>query len=146
MATFKELIGDSFEQHSDIDKTAYVLVVSSGRILPRLVKEFIIDVYMRGKEVNILVRIHNIILYSPSVSELDWRYIQGLPLGGGGFRGNRWVGCRIRVIWVSSMYAVVMYMLVIVAPPIVVGARSMAFLLRQHVEYLLVHTCSLPCP
>ena len=34
-AKFKELIhvhvGDSFEQHSDLDKTAYVLGVSSGR-------------------------------------------------------------------------------------------------------------------
>ena len=41
------------------------------------------------------------------------------------------------VSWVSFMYmyTVVMCMLVIVAPPIVVGAWSMAFLLRQHVEY-----------
>ena len=33
------------------------------------------------------------------------------------------------------MYTTVMCMLEIVAPPIVVGAWSMAFLLRQHVEY-----------
>ena len=36
------------------------------------------------------------------------------------------------------MYVVVMCVLVIVAPPIVVGAWSMAFLLGQHVELLLV--------
>ena len=30
-AKFKELIGDSFDQLSDIGKTAYVLGVSSGR-------------------------------------------------------------------------------------------------------------------
>ena len=48
------------------------------------------------------------------------------------------VSCRIRVglvSWVSFIYTVVMCMVVIVAPPIVVGAWSMAFLLRQHVEY-----------
>ena len=33
------------------------------------------------------------------------------------------------------MYVVVMCMLVIVAPPIVMGAWSMAFLLGQHVGY-----------
>ena len=32
-------------------------------------------------------------------------------------------------------YTVVLCVLVIVAPPIVVGVWSMAFLLRQHVEY-----------
>ena len=39
------------------------------------------------------------------------------------------------VSWVSFMYSVVMCILVIVAPPIVVGAWSMAFLLRRHVKY-----------
>ena len=35
----------------------------------------------------------------------------------------------------------VMCMLVIVAPPIVMGAWSMAFLLGQHVEYYLIMMC-----
>ena len=49
----------------------------------------------------------------------------------------RLVSCRIRVSWVSFMYryVVVMCMLVIVAPLIVMGAWSMAFLLGQHVKY-----------
>ena len=42
------------------------------------------------------------------------------------------IGCGS---WVSFTYTVVMCVLVIVAPPIVMGVWSMAFLLRQHVEY-----------
>ena len=42
--------------------------------------------------------------------------------------------CYISLL-VSSMYTVVMCMLVIVALPIVVGVCSMALLPRQHVEY-----------
>ena len=37
--------------------------------------------------------------------------------------------------WVCFMYSMVMCMLVIVVLPIVVGAWSMPFLLRQRVEY-----------
>ena len=45
------------------------------------------------------------------------------------------------------MYTVVMCLLVILAPPIVVGEWSMAFLLRQHIEYYLLrymymHICT----
>ena len=55
----------------------------------------------------------------------------GNVTGGGGLRVSR-MGKLLS--WVSFMYMVVMCMLVMVAPPIVVGAWSMAFLLRQHVE------------
>ena len=55
--------------------------------------------------------------------------LAGLSLGVGGSGLVRWVSCRVRVSWVSFM---VMCMLAIVAPPIVVGAWSMVFLLREH--------------
>ena len=49
-------------------------------------------------------------------------------------------------------YIVVMCMLVIVAPPIVMGSWSMAFLLGQHVEYywisciyIYIYTCTCTC-
>ena len=51
-----------------------------------------------------------------------WLEMQGLSQGVEGSGLVRWVSCRIRVGWVCFMYTVVMCMLVIVAPPIVVGA------------------------
>ena len=51
---FKELIGDSFEQVSDIDKTAYVLGSElweeNFEDMLRLVKEFIVDVWEVRKQ------------------------------------------------------------------------------------------------
>ena len=53
-AKFKELIGDSFEQLSDIDKTAYVLGSElweeNFEDTLRLVKEFIVDVWEVKKQ------------------------------------------------------------------------------------------------
>ena len=53
-AKFKELIGDSFEQLSDIDKTAYVLGSElwdeNFEDMLRLVKEFIVDVWEVRKQ------------------------------------------------------------------------------------------------
>ena len=58
----KELIGDSFEQLSDIDKTAYVLGSEfweeNFEDMLRLLKEFIIGVAMGGKEAETLWRGH----------------------------------------------------------------------------------------
>ena len=53
-----------------------------------------------------------------------WLEMQGLSLGVEGSGLVRWVRCRIRVIWVSFMYAVVVCMLVIVALPIVMGVAN----------------------
>ena len=128
----KELIGDSFEQLSDIDKTVYVLGSElweeNFEEMLGLVKEFIIDVWEARKQ-NSMVRMHALVI----TSVRPWLEMQGLSLGVGGSGLVRWVSCRIRVSWVRVMYTVAMCMLVIVAPPIVVGALSMAFLLRQHV-------------
>ena len=53
-AKFKELIGDSFEQLSDIDKTAYILGSElweeNFEATRRLVKEFIVDVWEVRKQ------------------------------------------------------------------------------------------------
>ena len=53
-AKFKELIGNSFEQCSDIDKTAYVLGSDlweeNFEDTRRLVKEFIVDVWEVRKQ------------------------------------------------------------------------------------------------
>ena len=59
---FNELIGDSFEQLSDIDKTAYVLGSElweeNFEDTFRLVKEFIVDVWEIAKEAETLWRGH----------------------------------------------------------------------------------------
>ena len=82
-----------------------------------------------------MVRMHALVI----MSVRSWLEMQGLSLGVEGSGLVRWVSFRIRVSWVGFMYmyTVVMCMLVIVAPPIVVGAWSVAFMLRQHVEYYL---------
>ena len=64
----------------------------------------------------------------------------GPVTGGGGLRVSKMGKLHNKV---SFMYTVVMCMLVIVAPPIVVGAWSMAFLLGQHVIILTsCHSCN----
>ena len=74
-----------------------------------------------------MVRTHTLVV----ISVRPWLEVQGLSLGPGLVK---WVSCRIGV---SFMHTVVMCMLVIVAPPIaIIGAWSMAFLLRQHVAVL----------
>ena len=63
----------------------------------------------------------------------------GPVTGGGGLRVSKMgklqdMGKLVSFMY-RYMYVVVMCMLVIVAPPIVMGVWSMAFLLGQHVEY-----------
>ena len=74
-AKVKELGGDSFEQHSDIDKTAYVvgseLWAENFEDTLRLVKEFIIDVWEVRKQK--LCGKDTCPKKSSSVSDLDWR-------------------------------------------------------------------------
>ena len=71
-----------------------------------------------------MVRTHTLVI----ISVRPWLEMQGLSLGVEGSGLVRWVGCRIRVSWVSFMcrYVVVMCMLVIVAPSIVMGTNSLA--------------------
>ena len=61
----------------------------------------------------------------------------GPVTGGGGLRVSKLgkLQDKGKLGKLGKFYVVVMCMLVIVAPPIVMGAWSMAFLLGQHVEY-----------
>ena len=123
------MIGDSFEQLCDIDKTAYVLGSElweeNFEDTLRLVKEFIVDVWEVRKQK----------LYSedacPSHHQCQTLTGDAGPVTGGGSGLVRWVIISFR-IRVSFMYTVVICMLyiVIVAPPIIVVVASlMAFLL-----------------
>ena len=129
----KELIGDSFEQLSDIDKTAYVpgseLWEENFEDMLRLVKEFIVDVWEVRKQK----------LYGkdtcPSHRQCQTLTGNAGPVtGSGGLRVSK-LQDKGKLGKFHVQYVVVMCMLVIVTLPIVMGAWSMAFLLGQHVEY-----------
>ena len=139
-ATFKELIGDSFEQLSDIDKTAYVLGSElweeNFEDTFRLVKEFLVDVWEVRKQK----------LYGEDACHQCQTLAgdAGPVTGGGGLRvsklGKLQDRGKLGKLGKFHVQVCVMCMLVIVAPPIVLGAWLMAFLLGQHVEYLFTLT------
>ena len=76
-----------------------------------------------------MARMHALVI----ISVRPWLEMQGLSLGVEGSGLARWVRARARLQDRCKLGR--FYVMVMVAPPIVVGAQSMAFLLRQHVEY-----------
>ena len=83
-AKFKELIGDSYEQLNDIDKTAYVLGSElweeNFEDMLRLVKEFITDVWEVRRSRNSMARMLALVI----ISVRPWLVVQGVSLGVGG--------------------------------------------------------------
>ena len=125
------MIGDSSEQLSDIDKTAYVLGSElweeNFEDTLRLVKEFIVDVWEVRKQK----------LYGedacPSHHQCQTLAGDAGPVTeGGGLRVSKLQGKgKLGKFHVQVCSGNVHTS----APPIVMGAWSMAFLLGQHVEY-----------
>ena len=90
----------------------------------RLVKEFIVDVWEVRKQE--LYGEDNPLI---SISVRPWLEIQGLLVGVSKIRKFQ------DKVKLGFMYTLVMWYMVIVAPPIVVSEWSTTSLLRQHVEY-----------
>ena len=127
-AKFKELVGDSFEQLSDIDKTAYVL---GSKLLEenfedtlRLVKELIYE-KLYGEDT------------CPSRRQCQTLTGDAGPVtGSGGLRVSKMGKLQDKLgkfhvqVCSGNVHASDCG-----SPSIVLGAWSMAFLLGQHVEY-----------
>ena len=124
MEKLRELLGNryaEFDKLNSIEKTAYIL----GSELweydfddLRLVKEYVVGVWDARANKNCMVMTRALVKFSPWLRICSWLELRG-----------KWMVSSVPQVREEQMVRICLYVHVCVAPPMIVGAWSMAVML-----------------